>query len=83
MCFNKNQRDLKMKKLLIVGLMLLSAFTAMAQSRLISGAINDRDTKEVITQATVQLLKMDSTYIDGALTNEEGLFRVHAPENGK
>ena len=63
--------------------MLLSAFTAMAQSRLISGAINDRDTKEVITQATVQLLKMDSTYVDGALTNEEGLFRVHAPENGK
>ena len=72
-----------MKKLLIVGFMLLTAFTAMAQSRLISGAINDRDTKEVITQATVQLLKMDSTYVDGAITNEDGLFRVHAPENGK
>lgn len=59
------------------------ALTAHAQDRLISGAITDRDTQDPIEQVTVQLLKMDSTYVSGSLTNEKGLFRINAPENGK
>lgn len=59
------------------------ALTAHAQDRLISGAITDRDTQDPIEQVTVQLLKMDSTYVSGSLTNEKGLFRITAPENGK
>lgn len=64
-------------------LLVLMALTAHAQDRLISGAITDRDTQDPIEQVTVQLLKMDSTYVSGSLTNEKGLFRITAPENGK
>lgn len=64
-------------------LLLLVTMTSFAQERLISGAIVDRDTKEVVEQVTVQLLKQDSTYVTGAISNEKGLFRIVAPENGK
>ena len=33
-------------------------------------------------QATVQLLKKDSTFIIGAISNEDGLFTITAPDNG-
>lgn len=47
------------------------------------GQITDRDTKEAIEQVTIQLLKSDSTYVAGAISNENGLFHVTAPANGK
>ena len=34
-------------------------------------------------QVTVQLLRADSTYVTGAISNESGLFHFKAPENGK
>lgn len=64
-------------------LLLLMAIASFAQQRLISGQITDRDTKEAIEQVTVQLLKSDSTYVAGAISNENGLFHVTAPANGK
>ena len=64
-------------------LLLLMAIASFAQQRLISGQITDRDTKEAIEQVTVQLLKSDSTYVAGAISNEHGLFHVTAPANGK
>lgn len=64
-------------------LLLMVTMASLAQSRLISGEITDRDTKEPLEQTTVQLLKMDSTYVAGAISNEKGLFRLNAPANGK
>lgn len=64
-------------------LLLLMAIASFAQQRLISGQITDRDTKEAIEQVTIQLLKSDSTYVAGAISNEHGLFHVTAPANGK
>ena len=64
-------------------LLLLMAIASFAQQRLISGQITDRDTKEAIEQVTIQLLKSDSTYVAGAISNENGLFHVTAPANGK
>lgn len=64
-------------------LLLLVSIESFAQERLVSGAIIDRDTKDPIEQVTVQLLKTDSTYVTGAISNEKGLFHLNAPENGK
>ena len=64
-------------------LLMLVAIASFAQERLISGKITDRDTKDPVEQVTVQLLKTDSTYVSGAISNEQGLFHVNAPANGK
>lgn len=55
-------------------LLMLVAMASFAQERLISGKITDRDTKEPVEQVTIQLLKTDSTYVSGAISNEQGLF---------
>ena len=72
-----------MKKSILMMLLLLVSIASFAQERLVSGAIVDRDTKDPVEQVTVQLLKTDSTYVMGAISNEKGLFHLNAPENGK
>ena len=54
-----------------------------AQDRKITGKIIDNDSKEAVMQSTVQLLRSDSTFISGALTDENGDFTIEAPEDGK
>lgn len=70
------------KSILLLFFLFLSVVT-FAQNRLISGAIVDRDTKEPMMQTTIQLLNSDSTYVTGTLTDENGLFHLNAPKNGK
>ena len=72
-----------MRKSILMMLLLLVTMASYAQERLISGAIIDRDTKDPVEQVTVQLLRADSTYVTGAISNESGLFHFKAPENGK
>lgn len=72
-----------MKRSILSMLLMLVAMASLAQERLISGKITDRDTKEPVEQVTIQLLKTDSTYVSGAISNEQGLFHVNAPANGK
>lgn len=72
-----------MKRSILSMLLMLVAIASFAQERLISGKITDRDTKEPVEQVTIQLLKTDSTYVSGAISNEQGLFHVNAPANGK
>ena len=72
-----------MKKSILMMLLLLVSIASFAQERLVSGAIIDQDTKDPVEQVTVQLLKTDSTYVTGAISNEKGLFHLNAPENGK
>ena len=62
--------------------MLATASTAMAQ-RNITGTITDRDTHEAMEQTAVQLLRTDSSYVAGTVTNAEGAFKMQAPSNGK
>ncbi|MBR1464087.1 MAG: TonB-dependent receptor [Prevotella sp.] len=73
-----------MKKtfLLTLVLMLASAYS-FAQNRRISGVLTDKDTKEAVMQVTVQLLKTDSSFVSGTLSNEDGAFSLTAPANGK
>lgn len=62
-------------------LMLASVF-AVAQESKISGTIIDKQSKEALPMATVQLLKQDSTFVVGALSNDSGKFVVKAPAAG-
>ena len=72
-----------MKRSILSMLLMFVAIASLAQERLISGKITDRDTKEPVEQVTIQLLKTDSTYVSGAISDERGLFHVNAPANGK
>ena len=54
-----------------------------AQERKLSGRLVDSDTHENVALATVQLLKSDSTYISGAVTDAQGAFSIAAPRNGR
>ena len=73
-----------MKKLILLVLMatFASALT-FAQSRMISGQLFDKETGEAVIQATVQLLKTDSSFVKGTLSNMGGAFELTAPSNGK
>lgn len=74
-----------MKKLLLLTLLIVgTAVAALAQERKISGTLLDRESREPILQATIQLLQAkDSAYVAGAITNEDGVFNIVAPDNGK
>ena len=66
-----------------MALLLLVATFASAQQREISGVLVDGDSKEAVPMVTVQLLKMDSTFVVGAVTNDSGRFVLRAPANEK
>ena len=59
------------------------ATAAMAQQRLITGRLTDKESKEPVSQATLQLLKTDSSFVTGAISDDEGNFRLQATKNGK
>ena len=71
-----------MRKSVFTLLLLLIAIVVQAQQHLITGAIIDKGTHEPVEASTIQLLHTDSTYIAGAITNENGLFRLQAPADG-
>ncbi len=72
-----------MKRTAFILLLTLMSAISFAQERKISGTLVDRDTKEPMGQTTVQLLKMDSTFVAGAISDDFGKFSLKAPENGK
>lgn len=71
------------KSLLTLLALLMVSAMALAQGRVISGKVLDKDTKEALMQTTVQLLKSDSSYVAGAVTDIDGNFSLKAPKNGK
>ena len=64
-------------------MLLLLTTMAFAQKREVTGFLIDSDSKEPLPVATVQLLKMDSTFVTGSLSNDSGKFVVQAPANEK
>ena len=71
-----------MNKYCLLMLFFFVAAVTKAQERKISGMLTDRDTHEAVTQTTVQLLKSDSTFVVGAISNEKGEFTLTAPDDG-
>ena len=71
-----------MKRLLLFFAFAMSAMFAMAQ-RAITGTTVESDSQEPLPQATVKLLKTDSTLVKGVLTNVNGVFKITAPSDGR
>lgn len=71
-----------MRKSVLTLLLLFIAMMMQAQQHLITGAIIDKGTNNPVEASTVQLLRADSTYISGAISDENGLFSLQAPEDG-
>ncbi len=80
---NKHILTVTMKKLILLSLMTVLSMFVCAQNRTVSGKLTDRDTKEGVMMATVQMLRADSTFVKGTLTNGSGEFSITAPDNGK
>ena len=59
----------------------MTTISATAQ-RTITGKVIESDTKEAVIQATVALLKTDSTLVGNAVTSESGSFKLTAPADG-
>lgn len=72
-----------MKRITLLFLLIMVSAVLFAQERKISGVLIDKESKEPVELATLQLLKSDSTYVGGTVTNEKGEFTVQAPQNGK
>ena len=77
---------LLMKKTFLVMCFVFSAaLSASAQGMKISGSLVDRDTKEGVMLATVQMYEVkgaDSTYVDGVLTDDKGFFTISVQAQG-
>lgn len=70
-----------MKRTLNLIFLLVAITTySFGQTHLISGSVIDKETKNVVEHATVQLLKTDSTYIGGTVTAATGGFKLTAPK---
>ena len=63
---------------MLVGMTTISA--ALAQ-RTVSGKVIEQDSKEAVIQATVSLLKADSSVVSNTLTNMNGNFSLTAPKD--
>jgi len=69
------------KTLLLMVIAVMTASAALAQ-RTISGKVIEKETNEAVIQATVALLKSDSTLVGNAVTNMNGQFQTTAPQDG-
>lgn len=79
-----------MQRLLFFVLILLSPLCIMAQDiespvndTRIAGHIVDKDTNEGVLQVTVQVLRPDSTFVTGVISDVDGNFSVAVPQGGK
>ena len=71
-----------MRRLLLLMLMPLVAVAVMAQ-RNVTGTVVESETDEALPQATVKLMRTDSTLVKGALTGLDGKFTLKAPSAGR
>ena len=72
-----------MRRIIAVLFLTITWTVCLAQSRQISGTLSDKDTKEALAQTTVQLLRIkDSSFVAGAISDNNGRFSVKAPGDG-
>ena len=75
-----------MKRLCILGMLLITVLSVFSQSKkvTVTGKIIDSETKEAVMMANVRLLLLpDSTYVTGAASNEKGVFTIPSTKTGK
>ncbi len=72
-----------MRKIFTLMCLFAMVMTAQAQQRLITGKLTDKESKEPLSQVTLQLLKTDSTFVAGAISDDNGNFSLQAEQNGR
>lgn len=80
---NKTIMKIIGKAFLLLCMMHFLFIGATAQNLKITGKLVDKETKEGLVMVTVHLLKPDSTYLKGVLSDENGNFKISAPAKGK
>ena len=71
-----------MKRFLLLFFIIVVAVSMYGQTS-VTGRVIDRDTKEGLVQATVQLLNAkDSTFAAGTVSDETGRFVLKTPKSG-
>ena len=80
----KKVRETKQMKRILLTLLalMMMSMAAWTQERQITGTLVDKETNEPMTHATVQLLKTDSTFVTGAVSDKHGAYTLKAPANG-
>lgn len=71
-----------MKQFLLSMAVLLFAALSVQAQRTISGTIVDKNNNEPAVQASVSLLKSDSTVVVSTASNSRGVFSLTAPQDG-
>ena len=69
-----------MKRFLLIVVAVIATVSIFAQ-RTVTGTVIEKDSREAVIQATVSLLKSDSTLVTNAVTNTDGRFSVTAPND--
>ena len=72
-----------MKRKILLLLLSIISVAMFSQEMKVVGNLTDRDTKDGVYMATIQLLKADSTFVKGSLTDENGNFTIDVPSEGK
>ena len=72
-----------MRKATAIAMALMMCVAAAAQDFKVKGLLKDKSSGDVLGQATVQLLKSDSTFVTGTISRESGAFQLVAPSAGK
>ena len=63
-------------------LVLVTTSTLTLAQRTVSGTVIEQDSREAVIQATVALLKSDSSLVTNAVTTMDGQFKMTAPKDG-
>ncbi len=71
-----------MKRILLLLVVGMTMFSAALAQRTVSGKVIEKDSREAVIQATVALLKADSSLVTNAVTNMNGQFQLTAPADG-
>ena len=71
-----------MKKAFLLLVVAMTTVTAAFAQRTVSGKVIESDSREAVIQATVALLKTDSSLVANGLTNMNGQFQMTAPQDG-
>lgn len=71
-----------MKRFLLLLTVAFSAVGSLQAQQAIRGTVVDNSDQEPVIQATVTLMKSDSTTVANSVTDIDGLFALTAPKNG-
>lgn len=66
----------------MASLLLAIAVDMLAQNSVITGKVIEKDTKSAAVNATVQLLRQNSTFAGGAITSASGSFKINVAKSG-